>query len=85
MGLAHRLGYLWPFSITSESSHASCLRCSSAVAWSKGSQGLANAMSDAQSGPVPVAVGGVTSSGGQASQADPITLAPWQHARVLNQ
>jgi hypothetical protein len=39
MGLASRLGHLWPLSITSESSHAPCLRCSSAVAWSRGSRG----------------------------------------------
>jgi len=38
-GLADRLGPLWPLSITVESMHASCLRCSSAVAWSRGNQG----------------------------------------------
>src|SRR5262249_53756010 len=38
LGLADRLGPLCPLSITSESSHAACLRCC-AVAWSSGSQG----------------------------------------------
>jgi len=36
---------LWPLSITSESSHAPCLRCCRAVAWSRGSQ-RADALSE---------------------------------------
>jgi len=39
MGLADGLGPFWPRSITSESSHAPCLRCWSTVAWSGGSWG----------------------------------------------
>ena len=47
MGLANGLGDLCPLSITSESSHAPCLRCRSAVAWSRGSRGVADAMIEA--------------------------------------
>jgi hypothetical protein len=47
MGLADGLGDLCLLSITSESSHAPCLRCRSAVAWSRGSRGVAAAMIEA--------------------------------------
>ena len=47
MGLADGLGHVWPLSMTSESSQAPCLRCCSAVAWSTGSRGVADAMIEA--------------------------------------
>jgi len=50
----------------------------------RSSRGVADAMIEAQSVFVLVTVGGITSTGGQASQSDRTTLAPWQHAHVLN-
>jgi hypothetical protein len=48
MGLADGLGHVCPLSIPSESSHAPCLQCCSAVAWARGSREVADAMIEAK-------------------------------------
>jgi hypothetical protein len=47
--------------------------------------GVADAIIEAQSVPLRVIGGGITSAGEQAPQSDHIIWAPWQHAHVLHQ